>query len=107
MLQQGTGIFAQTVESNPEKKQGKGKLASRMHTVTDELQYLMTFNQSVSQAMVKPMEHLSDFIFISMANITLARRDSYLAHLRSGIKPDTLAALRTTPLHMVTFLMIS
>ena len=28
------------------------------------------------------------------------RKDAYLAHLRSGMKPDTLAAIRTVPLHM-------
>ena len=48
------------------------------------------------------MQHLSNFVFISMAYITLARRDSYLDHLRSGIKLDTLNSLRNTPLHMAT-----
>ena len=48
------------------------------------------------------MEHLSDFVFISMGNITLARRDEYLSHLSTGIKPDTLNALRTAPLHINT-----
>ena len=37
-----------------------------------------------------------------MANITLARRDYHLDHLRCGIKQDTLAALRTAPLHLAT-----
>ena len=37
-----------------------------------------------------------------MANLTLIRTDSYLAHLRPGNKPDILASLRTAPLHMVT-----
>ena len=62
----------------------------------------MDFNRSTSQAMTKTMEHLSAFIFILMANLTLTRRDSYLAHLRSSIKPDTLAALRIAPLHIAT-----
>ena len=35
-----------------------------------------------------------------MANLTLARRDSYLSHVKSGIKLDTLAALRTAPLQL-------
>ena len=52
--------------------------------------------------MAKTMEHKSDFVFLSMVNLTLARRDAYLAHFRSSIKPDTLAALRTAPLHMAT-----
>ena len=29
-----------------------------------------------------------------MANLTLARRDSYLEFIRGGVKPDTLTALR-------------
>ena len=37
-----------------------------------------------------------------MGNLTLARRDAYLTLVKSGIKPDTLAALRTAPLHFAT-----
>ena len=48
------------------------------------------------------MEHLSEFIFITMGNLTLVRRDTYLSHLRTGIKPDTLTALRSAPLHIST-----
>ena len=48
------------------------------------------------------MEHLSEFVFISMGNLTLACRDVYLNHLRTGIKPDTLTAPRTAPLHIPT-----
>ena len=48
------------------------------------------------------MEHLSDFDFISMGNLTLARRDAYLNHVKGGVKPDTIAALRTAPLHIPT-----
>ena len=51
------------------------------------------------------MQHLPDFVFVSMANATLARRDAYLDHLRSGIKQDTfkLAALW----HLATLFMDS
>ena len=49
----------------------------------------------------KAMEHLSDFTFVSMANITLCRRDSFLAHLKSGLKQDTLAALRQATLDLL------
>ena len=52
--------------------------------------------------MAKSMEHLTDFVFVNMANVTLLRRDSYLAYLKAGIKADTLAALRTAPLHLPT-----
>ena len=51
--------------------------------------------------MAKTLKHLSDFGFIAAVNLKLARRDSYLAHVRSSLKPDTLAALRNVPLNMV------
>ena len=35
-----------------------------------------------------------------MANLTLARRDSYLEFIRGGVKPDTLTALCTSPAHL-------
>ena len=48
------------------------------------------------------MEHLSDFVFIKMGNLTLVRHDAYLSHLGTGIKQDTLTALRTAALHLPT-----
>ena len=57
--------------------------------------------------MAKTMEHLSDFVFVSIANLTLIRRDAYLSHVRSEIKPDTLAALRTAPLQLTTLFLDS
>ena len=48
------------------------------------------------------MEHLSEFVFISVANMTLARRDAYLANFKTGIKQDTLSAFRQAPLHLLT-----
>ena len=60
----------------------------------------MNFNSSITQAMAKTLERLSDSVFVTVANTTLARRDSYLSHPKTGIKPDTLAALRTAPLHI-------
>ena len=78
----------------------KGKSSSRVSGAADELQFLINFNSSITQAMAKTLEHLSDFVFVTVANTTLACRDSYLSHLKTGIKPDTLAALRTAPLHI-------
>ena len=37
-----------------------------------------------------------------MGNLTLVCRDAYLNHLKTGIKPDTLATLRTVPLQIST-----
>ena len=48
------------------------------------------------------MEHLTDFVFITMGNLTLACWDAYLTHLKNGIKSDTLAALSTGLLHVAT-----
>ena len=76
----------------------KGKCSSKVSNVVEELQYLTEFNSSISQAMAKTVEHLSDSVFVTVANSTLARRDAYLSHLKAGIKPDTLASLRTAPL---------
>ena len=78
----------------------KGKSSERMRQAVDELDYLVTFNRSISQAMARTMQDLSEGVFISMANFTLARRDSYLEYLHAGVKQDTLTALRTAPVHV-------
>ena len=83
-------------------EQTKGKLAGKVGAATEELQYLMNFSTSITQCVAKAMEHLSYFTFVSMANLTLSRRDSYLAHVKSGLKQDTLAALRQAPLDLPT-----
>ena len=82
--------------------ESKGKTAAKVSSAVDELQFLLDFNSSVCQAMAKSMEHLTEFVFVNMANTTLLRRDSYLAYLKAGVKADTLNALRTTPLHLDT-----
>ena len=46
------------------------------------------------------MQDLSEGVFISMANFTLAHRDSYLEYLHAGVKQDTLNALRMSPVHL-------
>ena len=84
-----------------QSEQSKGKSADKVGWVT-ELQYLMTFSSPITQCMAKTMEHLSDFAFVSMYNLTLARRDAYLAHMKSGIKQDTLASLRQAPVDLPT-----
>ena len=84
------------------KSENKGKGSTKGSTAADELHYLLDFNSSIAQVATKSMEHLSEFVFITMGNLTLVRRDAYLSHLRTGIKPDTLTALRTAPLHIST-----
>ena len=79
---------------------GKGKSSERTQQAMDELEYLLTFNRSISQAMARTMQDLSEGMFISVANFTLACRDSYLDYLHAGVKQDTLTALRTSPIHL-------
>ena len=82
--------------------ENKGKGSKKLSEAAAELQFLMEFNSSITQAAAKAMEHLTDFVFITMGNLALARRDSYLSHLKNGVKPDTFAALRAGPLHIAT-----
>ena len=82
--------------------ESKGKTATKVSAAVDELQFLQEFNSSVCQAMAKSMEHLTEFVFVNMANTTLLRRDSYLAYLKAGVKADTLHALLTAPLQSDT-----
>ena len=78
----------------------KGKSASKITQAAEELDFLVTFNRSITQAMARTMQDLSEGVFVNVANLTLARRDSYLDFIKTGIKQDTLASLRTAPLHL-------
>ena len=78
---------------------GKGKSSSKAQSALDELHYLASFNQNVSFAMGKSLQHLSDFTFIQMAKLTLVHRDSFLEHIKTGVKPDTFSALQYCPLN--------
>ena len=55
------------------KVENKGKGSSKASAAAEELIYLMDFNSSITQAAAKSMEHLSEFIFITMGNLTLVR----------------------------------
>ena len=83
-----------------QSEQSKGKSSEKTSSATDELEYVMNFNSSITQCMAETMEHLSEFVFINVANMTLARRDAYLAHVKAGITQNTLSALRQTPIHL-------
>ena len=84
------------------RSESKGKSSSKVSTAMEEMQYLMNFSSSICQAAAKTMEHLMEFVFISMCNLTLAHRDAYLTHVKTGVKPDTLAGLCTAPIHIAT-----
>ena len=64
----------------------KGKSSGKAQAALDELHYLASFNQNVSFAMGKSLQHLSDW-------------DAYLDNLKAGVKPDTLSGLRNCPLN--------
>ena len=51
---------------------GKGKASGRSRHTVDEFEYLVMFNRSITQAMARTMQDLSEGIFINMANLTLA-----------------------------------
>ena len=80
----------------------KCKSSEKMKQAVSELEYLTTFNRSISQAMARTMQDLSEGVFINIANFTLARRDSYLDYLHAGVKQDTVNALRTSPVYLNT-----
>ena len=84
------------------RTESKNKTASKVSAATDELQFLLDFNSSICQAMAKAMGHLTDYVFVDMANTTQLRHDSYLSCLKAGVKADTLNALRSAPLELDT-----
>ena len=69
--------------------QTEKRRVSKMIAAADDLEYLLNFNQGISQHMAKTVEHLSDFVIITMANATLPRRDASLVQVKSGNKPHT------------------
>ena len=81
----------------------KGKPSERTQQAVDKLEYLVTFNRSISQAMAHTMQDLSEGFFISMANFTLARRDSYLEYLHAGVKQDSHCTVYCSRPFAVTF----
>ena len=58
----------------------------------------VAFHQNVSVAMGTALQHLADSLFVHLANLILLRRDSYLEHVKQGIKPDTWKMLRNAPM---------
>ena len=100
MCNQAAGLSRCLTKVQDSVDKAKSKAAERTQQVVEELEYLVTFNQSISQAMQHTMQDLSEGVFISMANLTLARRDSYQVFLHCGVKQDTLTTLRTAPVHL-------
>ena len=71
-------------------------------TGLNELDYLFGFNKRVTASIQRAIKDLTDSSFTDLANLLLLRRESYLEHTRLGVKPETVAALRVSPLHLTT-----
>ena len=52
----------------------KGKSSTKVSGAAEELQFLLDFNSGITQAMAKTFEHLTDFVFVTVANSTLTLR---------------------------------
>ena len=76
----------------------KGKAPKEVSAALSDLKDLSAFHQNVSVAMGTALQHLADSLFVHMSNLILLRRDSYLDHVKNGIKPDTYNQLRNAPL---------
>ena len=72
----------------------KGKAPKEVSAALSDLKDLSAFHQNVSVAMGTALQHLADSLFLQMSNLILLRRDSYLDHVKNGIKPDTYNQLR-------------
>ena len=73
----------------------KGKAPKEVLAALGDLKDLMAFHQNVSVAMGTALQHLADSLVIHLSILILIRRDSYLDHLKVGIKQDQL---RNAPL---------
>ena len=76
----------------------KGKVPKEIVDAVKDLKELAAFHQGVSVALGTSLQHLADSLFVQLRNFMLLRRDSYLDHVKSGLKQDTWNQLRNAPL---------
>ena len=76
----------------------KGKAPKEVTDTIKELKDLSAFHTSVSIALGTSLQHLTDNLFVQLANFVILRRDSYLDYLKAGVKPDIWNRLRNAPL---------
>ena len=76
----------------------KGKSAKEVSEALKELRDLCAFHQNVSVSLGTALQHLADSLFVQLGNFILMRRDSYLDHVRPGMKMDTWNELRNAAL---------
>ena len=70
----------------------KGKAPKEVSEALHDLKDYLAFHQNVSVAMGTSLQHLADSLFVNMANLVLLRRDSYLDHVKPGVKSDLESA---------------
>ena len=68
----------------------------------DGLDSLLGFNKRVTASIQRSIKDLTESSFTGLANILLLRREAYLEHAKLGVKPETIAQLRVSPLHLST-----
>ena len=54
-----------------------GKSACKVHKAAEELDYLIMFNWSITQAIAQTMQGLYEGVFINVDNLTHPRRQLY------------------------------
>ena len=69
-----------------------------MSEALKELRDLCAFHQNVSVSLGTALQHLADSVFVQLGNFILMHQDSYLDHVRPGMKMDTWNELRNAPL---------
>ena len=73
-----------------------------IHQAVMDLDDILPFHEAVTGAVTRAIQDLTDSVFCSVANVVLLRRDAYLDNIKFGIKPDTLLALRSSPIQAST-----
>ena len=68
-----------------EKELSKGKCSQQTFKALENLRDMSAFKQ-VSFVVGKAMQHLSDTIFVQIANMTLLRRNTYLDRINPGCR---------------------
>ena len=81
-----------------QSKINKGKAPKEVTETLQDIHDYVAFHQSVSVAMETALQHLADSLFVHLSNLILLRRDSYLEHVKPGLKPDTWNLLRNAPM---------
>ena len=76
----------------------KGKSPKEVTEAIRDIKDLLAFHHNVSLSMGTALQHLADSLFVNLSNLILLHRDSYLEHVKPGIKPDTWNMLRNAPM---------